>query len=229
HGPARSTRPLQEVRVADDRSDQRRLTAVLAGNAADRADHAVEPRVHLLKPQPGGSATDDADQPAGVDLVLRHEDLLDTIAVEIHGERSGLELVKVTATATLDVPDHLDLLATAADHRARAIDLFAADADAQPVLLVDEGQRAAGLTVHVGERRTRGAEGVGHDRRLDLDQGAVLDDHLVGLALREERLLPEALRPQRPLQAAALFVHGEENGTDILDEGHRLAIRRTQA
>src|SRR5207249_501835 len=80
-------------------------------NAADRADHAVEARVHLLKPQPGRSAKDDTDQPAGVDLVLRHDDLLDAVPVEINGEWSGLELEEVTAAATLDVPDHLDLLA----------------------------------------------------------------------------------------------------------------------
>src|SRR5205807_5778199 len=54
--------------VADDRGDQRRLAAVLTGNAADRADHAVEARVHLLKPQPGRSAKDDTDQPAGVEI-----------------------------------------------------------------------------------------------------------------------------------------------------------------
>src|SRR5439155_1265447 len=92
HDQLRFTRYLEEVLVADDRGDQRRLAAVLTGNAADRADHAVEARVHLLKPQPGRSAKDDTDQPAGVDLVLRHDDLLDAVPVEINGEWSGLEL-----------------------------------------------------------------------------------------------------------------------------------------
>src|SRR5437879_1916216 len=115
HDQLRFTRHLEEVLVADDRGDQRRLATVLTGNAADRADHAVEARVHLLKPQPGRSAKDDTDQPAGVDLVLRHDDLLDAVPVEINGEWSGLELAEVTAAATLDVPDHLDLLAATPD------------------------------------------------------------------------------------------------------------------
>src|SRR5262245_5586758 len=116
HDQLRLARHLEEILVADDRGNQRWLATVLAGNAAERADHAVEARVHLLEPQPGGSSKDDADQPAGVDQVLRHDDLIDAIAVEIHGERGGLELEEVAATATLDVPDHLDLVA-AASHR----------------------------------------------------------------------------------------------------------------
>src|SRR5437870_9170282 len=228
HDQLRFTRYLEEVLVADDRGDQRRLATVLTGNAADRADHAVEARVHLLKPQPGRSAKDDTDQPAGVDLVLRHDDLLDAVPVEINGEWSGLELEEVTAAATLDVPDHLDLLAATPDDGPGTIELFGPDGDAQPVLLVDEGQGPAGLAVHVGERRPGGAEGCGHRDRLHLHQRAVLDDHLVGLALREEGLLPEALRPQGLLHTATLLVDGHENGFDVLDEHLRFALRHTQ-
>src|SRR5207244_10069512 len=155
----------------------------LTGHASDHADHDVKARVHLLKHHPGRSSKDDTDQPAGVDLVLRHDDLLDADTVEINGEWSGLELEEVTAAATLDVPDHLDLLAATPDDGPGTIELFGPDGDAQPVLLVDEGQGPAGRAVHVGERRPGGAGGVGHRVRLHLHQRAVLSEHSVALAL----------------------------------------------
>src|SRR5262249_36025701 len=42
HDQLRLAGHLEEVLVADDGGDQRRLATVLAGNAAERANHAVE-------------------------------------------------------------------------------------------------------------------------------------------------------------------------------------------
>ena len=61
------------------------LSSVL--NAPEGRDAALEARVHGLQPEPGRPLEDDGQEPLP-DEVLRDDQLLDAVAVEIDGERA---------------------------------------------------------------------------------------------------------------------------------------------
>src|SRR5262249_35560529 len=115
HDQLRLTRYFEEVPVTNDGRDQAGRASVLAGDGAHRPDDAVEAGVPLLEAEPGWAAEDHAEQSPGVDLILGNDELVDPVAVEVDGERHGLERIEIASAAALDLPNHLDLVAAATD------------------------------------------------------------------------------------------------------------------
>src|SRR5436309_8287601 len=93
HDDLRLARVLQEGVEADDRGDDR--GRVVAGDDAERGDDALEAGVHGLEAVAGRTAEDDGD--VSLRLVLRNDDLVDAVAVEIDRHRDGLEGEKLAA------------------------------------------------------------------------------------------------------------------------------------
>src|SRR5689334_7796157 len=91
HDELRLSRALEEVVEPHHGRDDRRR--IVAGNRAERGDDALEAGVDRLEAIAGGAAEDDPDVP--LQLVLRHDDLVDTVTVEIDRDRHRLEVVEV--------------------------------------------------------------------------------------------------------------------------------------
>src|SRR6185503_1154829 len=149
---------------------------------------------------------------------------MDAVAVEVHGERRGLDLVEDDPPTALDAALDLDPRQPAADGRRGLPRLLAAGRDTQAVPVVDEHERRGFLRLQVTERRPGGPERLGNEDRPLLHQGAVAKPDLVRLAPREEVVSIVALHPEGALDAVPLLVEGEHDGVDVLRQGDWLAL-----
>src|SRR5688572_8730432 len=133
-------RTLEEVAEANYRSDERRR--VVARNRAEGRDRSLEAGVDGLQPVARRAAED--DRQVSVELILRDDDLIEAVTVEIDREGRGLEVVELAPAATLG--RHLEELhlqvAAAADRGRGPEGLLRVDRDAQAVVLVDEDEAA---------------------------------------------------------------------------------------
>src|SRR5687767_7410373 len=105
--------PEVVVEADDGRYEGRRILAV---NSPQPGDHAFEAGVDRLHPIACRPA--EQDRQVAVELVLRNDDFLDPVAVEIHGQRHRLEMEELAPAAPFGARlDQLDLQVAAAAHR----------------------------------------------------------------------------------------------------------------
>src|SRR6266446_9473887 len=131
----------QEVAEPHHRRDDRRLGRVLGLVGAEAGDAALEARVDGLQPEPGRPLEHDREQPFP-DQVLGDDQLVDAVTVQIHRQRSGLDLEELAAIGPgrPDRVGQLDGYVPAAHRGGGAPELLALVHDLEPVELVDEGE-----------------------------------------------------------------------------------------
>src|SRR5262249_23141853 len=186
HDDLRLPGEIQEVVEADHRGHQGGLHRILGAECTQTGDAALEARFDALQAITGGPLERNGDEPL-FDDVLRDHELVDTIAVEIHRQGGRLDLVELREVALPATGNHQLELGVATAHRGGgAPDLLAVEGDAEPVLLVDHGERPRLLAGDVRERGAHGAERRGHPHRLHDVEVALPHHDLVGLARREE-------------------------------------------
>src|SRR5262249_35245360 len=229
HDDLRLSGRLQEVLVAHDRGDDRRLIGVVGLESAQRRDGALEARVDGLQPK-AGRALEDNGEEAFLDNVLGYEDLVDAVPVEIDGHWRGLDLVE--GGPHHPVGDLTSLLldgdGATAHRRPGTPQVLSFDRHLEAVEIIDEGQHARILGIDVCKRGGHGTEGLMHLYPRFRNELAVLPGQLIGLTLIEELLLAEALGPHRLLVPDPLDVHGEQELLDAVRQVARLAVLDSQ-
>src|SRR5262245_14240954 len=90
------TRRLEDAAEADDRGNERRLVTVLGLESSEGCDAALEACVDRLQPEAGRTLEDDGQEPLSHEVLWNNE-FLDAIAIQVHGERSRLDLVETTS------------------------------------------------------------------------------------------------------------------------------------
>src|SRR5687768_4053293 len=200
-------RPEVVVEADDGRDEGWRILAV---NGPQPGDDAFEAGVDCLHPIARRPAEQDGQ--VAVELVLRNDDLLDPVPVEIHGQRHRLEIEEFAPAAALGARlEQFDLEVAAATHRrGRAKRLLRLGGHAQAILLVDEDQASQRLPLagDARHRRPRRAERRRHAHGTVSNELVTLERVASRLPLPEERVRAERLPPQRLLEPAALGVEG---------------------
>src|SRR5262245_31929161 len=98
HDGLRLARDVQEVVEAYHRGHERRLHRILGAKRAQAGDPALEARLDALQAIAGRPLERDGEQPFLHDVLGDHE-LVDAVAVEIHGEGSRLDLIELREVA----------------------------------------------------------------------------------------------------------------------------------
>src|SRR5688500_5593702 len=198
-------RPEVVVEADDGRDEGWRILAVNGPQPGDDAFEAGVDGLHPIARRPA-----EQDGQVAVELVLRNDDLLDPIPVEIHGQRHRLETEEFTPAAALGTRlDQFDFEVAASAHRGgRAKRLLRLGGHAEAILLVDEDEASHRLPLagDVRQGRPRRAERGRHAGRTVSDELVALECVASRLPLSEERLRAERLPPQRLLEPAALGV-----------------------
>ena len=171
-----------------------------------------------MEPNARRAAVDHGNRPVLV-LVLGNDDLLHPITVEIDGQRCRLHYVEeAAAAAALELPDDLDLDASAPDRGRRPPDLVGSGIDAQAVLVVDVCETSGVLSPDIRIRRSRGSEGFWHHRRMLAHEGTVANRDPVGVTAEKEAVGLVTLTQQRLFHAGPALVHRVQDGIDLVHD-----------